>query len=62
MPKSWKCGNCNSLRIKNLVQVNRQGKWTVQGKCEDCKTTMRFTKHGSYIYALPEKEPEKIPF
>lgn len=62
MSKSWKCGNCNSFNIRNLVQVSRQGKWMVEGKCEDCETIMRFTKHGSYIYALPKKEAEKVPF
>lgn len=62
MSKAWKCGNCNSFRIKNLAQVNRSGKWVVEGKCEDCETIMRFTKYGSYLYALPKKETEKVPF
>ena len=62
MGKTWACKNCGSFRIKNLEQLKRPGKWMVQGTCEDCTTIMRFTKYSSYIYALPKKEAEKVPF
>lgn len=62
MPKGWKCLNCGSFKIKNLRNINHQGNWVVQGTCEDCITVMRFTKHGSYIFAYPKKQAEKIPF
>lgn len=62
MPKGWKCLNCGSYQFKELSNLNPSGKWTVQGECKDCQVLMRFTKHGSYIYAYPKKEQEKIPF
>ena len=62
MKKGWQCKNCKSTNLSTLHQLQREGKWIVEGKCEDCETIMRFTKHGSYIYALPKKKAEKLPF
>jgi len=62
MPKGWKCLNCKSYNLKKFWNKINPGKWMVQAICEDCTTVMRFTKHGSFIYAYPEKELEKIPF
>ena len=61
MLKGWKCKNCKSFRIKNL-EILRDYKQMVQGECEDCGVTMRFTKYGSHIYKIPAKKLERIPF